>query len=117
MTYETKIRRYYASIGKCPYCHGRNKLFGDEKMCPECRAKSWEYSNYYKQNHPEFAEKTRQSARDKRISRAENNLCITCGQPLTDTRYKSCEKCRFKNMLRMRRKRMYQSTPCITNHG
>ena len=54
MTNETKIRHYYQSIGRCPRCHGKNKLLGDEKNCPECRAKLWAYKKNYEAEHPEY---------------------------------------------------------------
>ena len=102
MTYETKIRRYYSSIGKCPYCHGKNELFGDEKMCPECRAKKWIYKQNYKKEHPDYIVKDREATRKRRNERAENHQCVYCGEPLTDFNFKMCKKCRVRNMLRVR---------------
>jgi hypothetical protein len=105
MTNETKIRHYYQNIGRCPRCHGRNKLMGDEKNCPECRAKLWAYGVDYRQKHPEFVERKRQSDKKRRDYRVANHLCVNCGKPLGDSKYKNCDKCRVYNMLRMRKAR------------
>lgn len=110
MTNETKIRHYYQSIGRCPRCHGKNKLMGNEKNCPECRAKLWEYGNKYKETHPEFVKKKQQMDRDRRNYRKEHHLCVNCGEPLGDSNYKNCDKCRVYNMLRMRKSRCSSGT-------
>lgn len=105
MSHETEIQNYYRSIGRCPRCHGKNKLYGNEKNCPECRAKVWAYGIKYRKEHPEFVERKKENDRLRRKYRIENHLCTECAVPLVDTRYKTCEKCRRKNKLRMRRSR------------
>ena len=105
MTNETKIRHYYQSIGRCPRCHGKNKLEGNEKNCPECRAKLWEYGIKYREEHPEYVEKKRENDKNRRHYRVENHLCVTCGKTLNDLNFKNCEKCRVTSMLRMRKSR------------
>lgn len=107
MTYETEIRQYYRKIGKCPYCHGRNKLMGDEKMCPECRAANWNYRQQYIKSHPNYLKKSAESMKMKREYRISNGLCITCGNPKNDDGFKNCEQCRLHHMLRVRKQRGY----------
>ena len=105
MTYETEIRQYYRKIGKCPYCHGRNKLMGDEKMCPECRAAKWISKQSYIARHPEYRTKNNESAQALRDFRKANQMCISCGENLPDSKYTRCQRCRVRNMLTMRRYR------------
>lgn len=35
--YRQETRKFLRNLGLCPRC-GKNKLFGDEKECPECTA-------------------------------------------------------------------------------
>ena len=74
-------------------------------VCPECRAKSWAYGIKYRQEHPEYVEKKRESDRKRREFRIFNHLCVNCGEKLTNFEYKNCEKCRNYNKLRMRKRR------------
>lgn len=89
---------FYLKMGLCPRC-GKNRVMGDEKRCPECRAREWITNSAYRNTHPEYIEKKNAKARLTRQFRIENHLCTDCGVELTDYRYKSCEKCRIKRRL------------------
>lgn len=86
---------FFRQHNLCPRC-GKVSLEGDEKNCPECRAKLWEYRTQYIKEHPEFIQKKYEKEREQRLFRKENSLCTYCGEPLQDTRFSSCEKCRIK---------------------
>lgn len=47
--YREDTRKFFKSIGICPRC-GKNKLFGDEKTCPECLAYAYAVNNKSKAN-------------------------------------------------------------------
>ena len=79
----------------CPRC-GKNKLWGDEKMCIDCREKMYEYN------------KSRRSKENKNYNkiRKQNGLCIKCGKrPPVEGKTK-CAICSEKDRIRMREYRM-----------
>ena len=102
--YITENAVFFKAHNLCPRC-GQNRLFGNEKNCPECRAKIWAYGINYKENHPEYVQKKKQKDKERRQFRIDNNLCVCCGDPLDDRKYKNCSKCRQLNKLRMRKTR------------
>lgn len=89
-------KRFMLQIGICPVCK-KNKILGDERSCPECRAKGAEnkaqirendresYNQYMRIYHKQIYEK-----------RKQQGLCTKCGKPLNDRKYFTCEKCRMK---------------------
>lgn len=89
---------FFISLGLCPRC-GKERVMGDEKRCPECRAKEWKQNTEYRNTHPEYREKKNANARLLRQFRIENHLCTDCGIELDDSRFKACEKCRIKRRL------------------
>lgn len=80
--YTRENRAFWRKMGICPEC-GKNKLFGDEKVCPECRA----YRAEYRATHPISAE---QKKRDKERFRKQQKalyqerkntgICTRCGK-------------------------------------
>ena len=99
MTRETEIQHYYASIGRCPRCHGRNKLIGSEKMCAECRAKNRAYSDKYISSHPEYRVKKSQADKNRYNTLKRKGMCVVCGNKLRDRAFIKCETCRMKNRI------------------
>ena len=99
--------KFYRDHNLCPRC-GKERLFGDEKACPECKAKAANYN----ENHPKSMEEKAKTliSNKKRIEyRRANRLCTDCGEPLTD-KYTTCDKCRYKRKLaaqRFRDRRKY----------
>lgn len=82
----------------CPKC-GKNDLFGDEKSCQECSAKSYEVAmksrkkkgtEHYNRLHAEWQRKEYER-------RKENGICGRCGKRNADYGYKSCGICREKD--------------------
>ena len=88
---------FYRSIGICPYCK-KEILLGEEKSCPECRAKQAEIASRRREGdgYEKIKERIRENGRMKRKERAKNGECTMCGKKLTDTRYKMCSACRYK---------------------
>lgn len=91
-------RQFYKSIGICPRC-GKNKLWGDEKECPECAAKGYEYAmksrarlgkEHYNITHSKWAK----VAHHKRI---EQGMCTRCGKRKADYNFKTCGICRARD--------------------
>lgn len=94
MTQATLNKHYYKRIGICPYCR-RNKLFGEEKSCPECRAKATELSSKrdkirYNKNHADWSRKVYQERKLK-------GICVRCGKRKANKGYVRCEYCRIKD--------------------
>ena len=100
-------RAFYVSIGLCPRC-GRNKLFGDEKNCPECSAKAQEYNERYRAEHPEqFRQYINAYHKSMYQQRKEAGMCVRCGKrkPLyNDLR---CGICKEKMTLRRQERRVH----------
>ena len=95
-------REFYQSISICPVCH-KEKLYGDEKECLECRATKYVQLRDWRRKHPNsYAEQRK----EKYFARVNNHLCIQCGisLPETETRVMCC-KCRIKHNLNQQRRR------------
>lgn len=93
----TERRHWYQDNGICPRC-GKNDLFGDEKVCPECNAKAYEIimrsrerlgKEHYNNQHNEWA-------RNNHQKRIEQGVCTRCGKRKADSGYKTCGICRAK---------------------
>ena len=73
-------RAFYVSIGLCPRC-GKSRLFGEEKTCPECRAKSAEYQKKWRErNLDECNQKHNAYYRSLYQQRKEAGMCTRCGK-------------------------------------
>lgn len=81
----------------CPRCRTES-ILGDEKMCPECRAKNSERMQKY--NEQDDGERRRRLARKsyKSVSmkRREDAICTRCGKRKADSGRKTCGICRAK---------------------
>ena len=90
-----KTREFYKQNGICPRC-GKNEILGDEKMCPECKARTYETvmknrdKDHYNKTHREWSKKEYQ----KRI---EAGICTRCGKRDADKGYRTCGLCREKD--------------------
>ena len=92
-----KTREWYQMHGICPRCR-KNNLFGDEKVCPECSAKSYEYAmrsrdRLGKEHYNLQQAELHKSQHHKRI---ELGICTRCGKREADSGYKTCGICRAK---------------------
>jgi len=91
-------RAYYRKIGICPYCY-KNKLMGNEGVCPECLAKSYSKVRIYDMEH---REERRQKERLLRKQREAEGRCTSCGREREDPEYKMCSSCRQKSRIKQR---------------
>lgn len=100
--YQRETRAFRVKMGLCPRC-GKNKLFGDERTCPECLAQDM----IYKKKSRENTGKTDMDYyKELQKQYAENNLCRTgCGRErFGGTTY--CETCLIKHRERNKKYRM-----------
>ena len=102
---QNETRRFLQNKGICPRCQ-KEPLYGDEKMCPECRAKAYEIvmknrdKEQYNKQHREWAKKEHER-------RIKLGLCTRCGKREADKGYRTCGICRSKDK-KARDKRNYK---------
>jgi len=88
-------RSYYISVGICPTCK-KNRLFGEEKTCLECKAKK---ANYYstKRKDDEFRKHEYELQSEWRKRKTEecikSNLCTRCRKREPANGRKMCNFC------------------------
>ena len=95
--YDAQTKEFLLSIGMCPGC-GKEKLYGDEKRYPECRAKDANRKLKEYWNDP-VKIRRRQSDYHKRqyAERVKNGLCTRCGKRKPYPGMKMCGICREKS--------------------
>ena len=107
ITDENNITRHFMqSIGICPRCQ-KVRLYGDEKVCPECNAYSYakimqarateEGRLHYNEIHAKWA-------RNEHQRRIEQGICTRCGKREPDNGFKTCGICRAKTRKRKEKK-------------
>ncbi len=102
-----KDRQFYAEHGICPRCH-KNKLFGDEKVCPECKAENTNRIMLKRKDRiPEYNAYMRDYLRKEHHRRIAEGICTRCGKRKADSGYKTCGNCRSKET-RKKQVRNYQ---------
>ena len=94
---ETDYRHYYASIGRCPYCHGKEKLMGNEKMCPDCKVKRYAQESKRRSSY-ENRKNDNVLARKRREFRKQQGICTDCGAEAEEG-YSTCQQCRIKRRI------------------
>ena len=92
-----KTREWYQTHGICPRCR-KNNLFGDEKVCPECSAKAYEYAMRSRERLGKEHYNLQQAELHKNLhhKRIELGICTRCGKREADSGYKTCGICRAK---------------------
>lgn len=92
--YSRDIYKKLQAVGICPRC-GKNLLYGDEKSCIECRAKSakatakMRTADVKKYNERQKAWRKARYEKDK-----ENGICTRCRKRKADPGYSTCAFCR-----------------------
>ena len=99
--YVKQTRDFYRKNHLCSVC-GKNKVFGDEKTCPECRAKDQNRKDNYTQekkdrDYKKWYENRKIKNKEIHNKRIELGLCTKCGKRKADEGYRTCTKCRKKN--------------------
>lgn len=98
--YKKDTRRFFLEIGFCPVCH-KERIYGDEKECPECRARRiinnrlcFERAKADGRDWAVNATKygtERAKARYARLK--EQRLCVRCGKRNALYNRTMCQKC------------------------
>ena len=90
-------KKFCLSIGICPVCQ-KNKLFGSEKQCIDCREKAYKRR---KELTPEQKEKhyakVREYAHKRTAERIEKGICTKCGKRKATEGKRRCAICREKD--------------------
>lgn len=87
-------RIFYRKQGLCTYC-GKNRVFKNERLCPECRAKA---ANWQAQRKKTDKERDRHNARRRKHywERSAQGICTACGKRKAAQGKKMCEICTAK---------------------
>lgn len=92
--YNRDIYKKLQAVGVCPRC-GKNLLYGDEKSCIDCRAKSAKATakkrtaDVKKYNEQQKVWRKARYEKDK-----ENGICTHCRKRKADPGYRTCTYCR-----------------------
>lgn len=92
----TKERRsWYFLHNICPRC-GKNDLFGDETICPECSARNTN-NTLKNRNYEEYNNYHRNWAKSTYQKRKEAGLCTRCGKRKATEGRTTCGVCRERD--------------------
>ena len=113
-SYVREAYHYYQEHGICPRC-GTNKLYGTEKVCPECRAKETAYrSNQSSEKKAEIRDSRRSQRKQYSKSvyehRKSHGICVYCGKRKVFAGRIGCLDC-----LEKRRERMYGESDILVD--
>lgn len=101
---ERESKKLMISLGICPSCK-KNTIMGDERQCPECRAKEADrMARKRAENREEYQAYHNQYRNKLYEERKKNGLCPRCGKTPDDSRYKMCSSCRNKKTTNRRKK-------------
>lgn len=81
----------------CTEC-GSEKVFGKEKICPECAAKKYAYNTRHRKYDPEYH-------KNLKAKRRAEGLCTTCGKKKAIIGKAQCSSCTAKGRIRAARDR------------
>lgn len=103
--YRQETREYLRNLGLCPRC-GKNKLFGSERECPECRSTMYEIN----QRSRERRNVTAMDYYRKDIKRLkEQGLCRSCRKRKVADGHTYCNACLIKHRERSKEYRRKKS--------
>lgn len=100
----------YVKAGICPRCH-KNIILGQERTCPERRAKRAEIASKYRKNNTKHINEIK-SISNKRLrdQRREEGICYICGKRQADIGYITCGICRQKEHERRQQRKTKNKT-------
>ena len=90
---------FYHNLGICPRCR-TNTIMGEEKYCPECRAKQAIYMQALRNDLSRYEkerEKIKEYNKIRVQTRKEKGICIECGFRRAKYNRVRCEICLEKN--------------------
>ncbi len=89
-----KEQDWYRQHGICIMCRSNDAMIG-KTLCPECDEKNLERCKKYAEALPPEKKKLqKERVRKWRAARVEKGLCVVCGKPNHDKRFKLCPRCR-----------------------
>lgn len=106
--YVNETRRWLLEHGICPRCR-KEKLYGDERACSDCAAKSYgtvmksRQTERYNEMHRDWSRRTHHEAIAK-------GICTRCRSRKADYGFKTCARCRTRDAEK-RRLRSPQTIP------
>lgn len=96
-------REFCKSIGICPRCN-KNRIFGDEKSCVECKAKNAEYKQKLRESNREKSREYRNKWQKERYQKLkEEGICTRCAKRQALEGKCMCSICSAKNNKRRER--------------
>lgn len=100
--YRNETRRFLREHHLCTEC-GKVRVYGDEKKCPECRAKLVIYKK--PKTDEQRIERNRKFSEYQKIlykQRSEQGICTRCGKRPAAAERKKCAMCLIKDAERHR---------------
>lgn len=92
--YGRELYKKLQAVGVCPRC-GKNLLYGDEKSCIECRAKSAEAASKKRAaDVKKYNERQKVWRKERYEKDKENGICTRCRKRKADPGYSTCTFCR-----------------------
>lgn len=78
---------------------------GNEKICPECRARQANYNEKFKKKHEEEYKLYMYNYNKERTERFKKaGVCVRCGKP-TNNNLKKCDRCRVNSSIYQKERR------------
>lgn len=97
--YTSENRKFYRENHICTEC-GKNNVYGNDKICFECRAKK---NNRRKPLNDKQKEDAKKRQRDLHAKRIEQGICTRCGKRKAVPNRKKCQICLTKDMEQQRK--------------
>lgn len=91
--YVRENRIFYIEHGLCSRC-GKERVFGEETICPECNSKA--YISKMRQDKNLVNEKHREWSKRTHHEMIEKGICTRCRKRKADGGLKTCAMCREK---------------------
>lgn len=96
-------RIFYSSLGLCSVC-GRNRVFGNKKMCPECRAfRAESYRHISEKKKADQAKKKSEYNRKRYQEHVKQGVCTICCRRKAEEGKTRCNICAYKDLVRHQR--------------
>jgi len=95
--YNRANKEFYRTNGICPVC-GKEKLFGDEKQCIDCREKNRQRKTTLSEEQKlKYSKKFRNQQNNLYEERTKKGICTRCGKRKSAYGKKKCQICLDKD--------------------
>lgn len=103
--YRKENRKFYRQYHICTYC-GKIKVFGSERICPECRVKqNNERKPLTEEQKQKYGERFKIQQKTLYQQRREQGICTRCGKRQAEYGKAKCGICLAKDVEMHKRKR------------